>query len=161
MMDLSTLAGQRAHYGSIKHRLSPAPVRVLPSLPAVYPLPFAIVYNDTRTPAEKLCDWCLARRGQPLITSTIQSATAVYFGLSRADLTGPRRLKKFMLPRQIAAYLVRTITTRSLPEIALAFGGRHHTSILHATRKIMAPRLIDSELDAEIREIEHALKGVE
>lgn len=59
-----------------------------------------------------------------------------YFEISRSELTGSSRLKKFSMPRHIAQYLTRKLTGHSFPEIARRFGGRDHTSILHACRKI-------------------------
>ena len=59
-----------------------------------------------------------------------------YFELKRTDLLGASRLKKFSNPRHIAQYLCRKLTSHSYPEIAARFGGRDHTSILHAVKKI-------------------------
>ena len=58
------------------------------------------------------------------------------FDLRRSDLIGTSRLKRFSTPRHIAQYLARKLTAMSYPEIAARFGGRDHTSILHAYRKI-------------------------
>lgn len=59
-----------------------------------------------------------------------------YFELRRADLLGASRLKKFASPRHIAQYICRKLTSHSYPEIAAKFGGRDHTSVLHAVKKI-------------------------
>lgn len=59
-----------------------------------------------------------------------------YFELKRSDLTGSSRQKKFATPRHIAQYLARRLTSLSYPEIAHKFGGRDHTSVLHAVKKI-------------------------
>jgi chromosomal replication initiator protein len=66
----------------------------------------------------------------------IIEVVCTYFELKRADLLGGSRLKKFSYPRHIAQYLARTMTNLSYPDIAERFGGRDHTSILHAFRKI-------------------------
>lgn len=59
-----------------------------------------------------------------------------YFDIKRSDLIGTSRLKKFSMPRHVAQYLARKMTSMSYPEIAHKFGGRDHTSILHAYKKI-------------------------
>lgn len=66
----------------------------------------------------------------------IIDAVCGYFELKRSDLTGTSRLKKFATPRHIAQYLARKLTPLSYPEIAQKFGGRDHTSVLHAVKKI-------------------------
>lgn len=66
----------------------------------------------------------------------IQLVVCKFFDVSLHDLTGPNRSRKFTAPRQIACYLAREMTDDSYPEIARKFGGRDHTSILHAFRKV-------------------------
>ncbi len=66
----------------------------------------------------------------------IIDAVCGYFEMKRSDLIGTSRLKKFATPRHIAQYLSRKMTPLSYPEIALKFGGRDHTSILHAVKKV-------------------------
>jgi chromosomal replication initiator protein len=66
----------------------------------------------------------------------IQNAVCEYFDLKLGELLGNSRLKKNAMPRHIAQYLTRSLTTLSLPEIGAKFGGRDHTSILHACKKI-------------------------
>ena len=61
---------------------------------------------------------------------------AKHYGVSRADLLSSRRTANVVRPRQIAMYLAKTLTLRSLPEIGRRFGGRDHTTVLHAVRKI-------------------------
>ncbi len=66
----------------------------------------------------------------------IQRATAGYFGLSQIEFLSDRRSYDVVIPRQIAMYLCKIYTTRSLPEIGRRFGGKDHTTVLHAVRKI-------------------------
>lgn len=66
----------------------------------------------------------------------IQRLVAKYYQISKADLLSERRNRTVVLPRQIAMYLAKTLTMRSLPEIGRRFGGRDHTTVLHAVRKI-------------------------
>jgi chromosomal replication initiator protein len=63
------------------------------------------------------------------------------------------------MPRQVAMYLAKELTQKSLPEIGELFGGRDHTTVLHAVRKIGAQRLNDSELNHALHVLEQALKG--
>ncbi|WP_327316364.1 chromosomal replication initiator protein DnaA [Streptomyces sp. NBC_01235] len=73
----------------------------------------------------------------PEITSTaIMSATADYFGLTIEDLCGSSRGRQLVTARQIAMYLCRELTDLSLPKIGALFGGRDHTTVMHADRKI-------------------------
>jgi chromosomal replication initiator protein len=66
----------------------------------------------------------------------IQKLVASHYSVSRADLLSSRRTAAVVMPRQIAMYLAKALTLRSLPEIGRRFGGRDHTTVLHAVRKI-------------------------
>ncbi|MGJ0506493.1 MAG: chromosomal replication initiator protein DnaA [Methylocystis sp.] len=66
----------------------------------------------------------------------IQKLVASHYNISRADILSSRRTANVVRPRQIAMYLSKTLTLRSLPEIGRRFGGRDHTTVLHAVRKI-------------------------
>lgn len=66
----------------------------------------------------------------------IQKLVATHYGVSRADILSSRRTANVVRPRQIAMYLSKVMTLRSLPEIGRRFGGRDHTTVLHAVRKI-------------------------
>jgi chromosomal replication initiator protein len=66
----------------------------------------------------------------------IQRVVARHYNVSKADLLSSRRTRTIVRPRQIAMYLAKVLTPRSLPEIGRRFGGRDHTTVLHAVRKI-------------------------
>ena len=66
----------------------------------------------------------------------IQRVVARQYNVSRSDLLSSRRTANVVRPRQVAMYLAKTLTLRSLPEIGRRFGGRDHTTVLHAVRKI-------------------------
>ena len=66
----------------------------------------------------------------------IQKLVASHYNISRADILSSRRTANVVRPRQIAMYLSKVLTLRSLPEIGRRFGGRDHTTVLHAVRKI-------------------------
>jgi len=89
----------------------------------------------------------------------IQHEVCRYFGISKADLVGASRSKGFAYPRQVAMYLCREITDESLPKIGRAFGGRDHSTVMHATSKIA--NLINSDRDTfnQIHEITYHVKS--
>ena len=66
----------------------------------------------------------------------IQKLVASHYSVTRADILSSRRTATVVKPRQVAMYLSKTLTLRSLPEIGRRFGGRDHTTVLHAVRKI-------------------------
>ena len=74
--------------------------------------------------------------GPEITSATIMAQTAVYFGLSMEDLCGSSRSRVLVQARQIAMYLCRELTDLSLPKIGQQFGGRDHTTVMHADRKI-------------------------
>lgn len=88
----------------------------------------------------------------------IQTAVARHYRVARADILSARRTANVVMPRQIAMYLCKTLTLRSLPEIGRRFGGRDHTTVLHAVRKIegLIPR--DCRLAGEIDSIKTELR---
>jgi len=87
--------------------------------------------------AEVVLHDLLPEGGAPQITpATIIGATAAYFGLTVEDLCGSSRSRVLVNARQIAMYLCRELTDQSLPKIGQSFGGRDHTTVMHAERKI-------------------------
>ncbi len=80
-----------------------------------------------------------------------------HFGVSKSDLLSERRHRSVVWPRQIGMYLAKQLTSRSLPEIGRRFGGRDHTTVLHAIRKIETHLSGDSRLQAELDEIKKLL----
>ncbi len=80
----------------------------------------------------------------------IQKLVASHYNVTKADIVSARRTANVVRPRQIAMYLAKTLTPRSLPEIGRRFGGRDHTTVLHAVRKIEALAGTDGRLSEEI-----------
>ena len=74
--------------------------------------------------------------GPEITSSTIMAQTASYFSLTLEDLCGSNRSRVLVNARQIAMYLCRELTDLSLPKIGQTFGGRDHTTVMHADRKI-------------------------
>jgi chromosomal replication initiator protein len=88
----------------------------------------------------------------------IQRIVARHYNVSRSDLLSARRTANVVRPRQIAMYLAKTLTLRSLPEIGRRFGGRDHTTVLHAVRKIESLIGTDTALAAEIEALKSQLQ---
>jgi chromosomal replication initiator protein len=88
----------------------------------------------------------------------IQRVVARQYNVSRADLLSSRRTANVVRPRQVAMYLAKTLTLRSLPEIGRRFGGRDHTTVLHAVRKIENLVNTDNALAEEIELLKRQLQ---
>jgi chromosomal replication initiator protein len=88
----------------------------------------------------------------------IQKLVASHYNVSRADILSSRRTANVVLPRQIAMFLSKTLTMRSLPEIGRRFGGRDHTTVLHAVRKIDALAKQDTVINEEIELLKRTLQ---
>ena len=80
------------------------------------------------------------------------------YNVCRADLLSSRRTANVVRPRQVAMYLAKTLTLRSLPEIGRRFGGRDHTTVLHAVRKIENLVSTDTALAEEIELLKRQLQ---
>lgn len=88
-----------------------------------------------------------------LSVASIQEAVATYFGIRVEDLKAKKRTRELAHPRQIAMYLVRDLTDCSLPRIGAEFGGRDHTTVLHACDKISSALRTDPQTATAVREI--------
>jgi chromosomal replication initiator protein len=87
----------------------------------------------------------LALQDRLVSVDNIQRVVAEYYKIKISDLHSKRRSRSVARPRQVAMYLSKDLTNHSLPEIGESFGGRDHTTVLHACRKIK--ELIDSDAD--------------
>ncbi|MDD3114882.1 MAG: helix-turn-helix domain-containing protein, partial [Anaerovibrio sp.] len=83
---------------------------------------------------------------------------ATHFKLNIEDLNSSKRTKNLAVPRQIAMYLCRELTDTSLPQIGEFFGGRDHTTVLHAYNKIARDRASNIQLDKTVQEL---IKSIE
>jgi len=89
----------------------------------------------------------------------IQKTVADFYKIKIADMYSKKRPASIARPRQIAMYLAKELTQKSLPEIGELFGGRDHTTVLHAVRKIAEERQRLSELNQQLHVLEQTLKG--
>jgi chromosomal replication initiator protein len=125
-------------------------------------LAYASLYGRTVSVAlaeEVLKDILTDAAYREIPVELIQHEVCRYFGISKGDLVGSSRTKPFAYPRQIAMYLCRELTDESLPKIGRAFGGRDHSTVMHATAKIS--NLINSDRDVfnQIHEITYHIKS--
>ncbi len=89
----------------------------------------------------------------------IQRKVAEHYNVRLSDLIGPKRLRTIARPRQVAMYLSKQLTPRSLPEIGRRFGGRDHTTIMHGVRKIEELMTTDSQLADDLQLLRRLLQG--
>lgn len=89
----------------------------------------------------------------------IQRAVSTHFDVKHIDLLSARRSVAIARPRQIAMYLAKRLTTRSLPEIGRKFGNRDHSTVIHAVKRIESLRGADREIDGAVRSLMRQLEG--
>lgn len=101
----------------------------------------------------------LSIQNRQISVENIQKTVADYYKIKIADMYSKKRPASIARPRQIAMYLAKELTQKSLPEIGELFGGRDHTTVLHAVRKMAAERQQLSELNQQLHVLEQTLKG--
>jgi chromosomal replication initiator protein len=101
----------------------------------------------------------LSVQNRQISVENIQKTVADFFNIKVADMYSKRRPANIARPRQIAMYLAKELTQKSLPEIGELFGGRDHTTVLHAVRKIAGDRQKNAECNHELHVLEQTLKG--
>ena len=89
----------------------------------------------------------------------IQRKVSEHYNIRLSDLIGPRRVRTIARPRQMAMYLAKQLTSRSLPEIGRRFGGRDHTTVMHGVRKIEELRGTDSQIAEDLEMLRRALEA--
>lgn len=97
--------------------------------------------------------------GQRLTVDRIQRVVAEEFGVTLDDMVSKRRARAVARPRQVAMYLCKKLTKRSLPDIGRRFGGRDHTTVMHAVKRIKELRVEDALLDGKIQSAEQSLQS--
>ena len=107
---------------------------------------------------DALKDLLSASSGQVTVEN-IQKTVADYYKMKVADMYSKRRPANIAMPRQVAMYLAKELTQKSLPEIGDLFGGRDHTTVLHAVRKITDLRAKQADFNHTLHVLEQTLKG--
>ncbi len=106
---------------------------------------------------------CLAdvlRASERKITiEEIQRKVSEYYNIRISDIVGPKRVRSFARPRQVAMYLCKQLTSRSLPEIGRRFGGRDHTTVMHGVRRIEELRSTDGQIAEDVEMLRRALEA--
>jgi chromosomal replication initiator protein len=102
----------------------------------------------------------ILRANQRRVTiDEIQRKVSDHYRIRQSEMSSARRAREVARPRQVAMYLAKQLTPRSLPEIGRRFGGRDHTTVIHAVRQIEKLRQSDAELDADVRLLIRQLEG--
>lgn len=101
----------------------------------------------------------LACNERKVTVDMIQKVVAEHYGLKQADLISERRARAVARPRQVAMWLAKQITTRSLPDIGRRFGGRDHTTVLHAVRRIEELKADDAGIARDVDVLLRKLRG--
>jgi len=117
---------------------------------------FATITNkplNMATASEALKDILPPPRPKKITIESIQKVVSKYYGLEVADLLSKKRNKQLVYPRQIAMYLCRRLTDASFPQIGEQFGGRDHTTVIHANEKVERDMETDGELAAAINDL--------
>ena len=113
---------------------------------------------DTTLAKESLRD-LIAVRGRQVSVENIQKTVAEYYKIKIVDILSKKRSRNFSRPRQLAMCLTRELTNLSFPEIGAAFGGRHHTTIMHACDEVENLRLIDHNISQDLGFLTQVLRG--
>ncbi len=101
----------------------------------------------------------LSIQNRQISVESIQKTVANFYNIKVADMYSKKRPANIARPRQIAMFIAKELTQKSLPEIGELFGGRDHTTVLHAVRKITEERQHDSHLNHELHVLEQSLKN--
>jgi len=109
--------------------------------------------------AKELFKDLVALRDRSVTIDNIKKTVAEYFKIRVADLLSPRRTRSITRPRQIAMALAKELTDHSLPEIGEAFGGRDHTTVIHACKKVKELRNEDTRVDEDFLNLLRTLTG--
>ncbi|WP_224824195.1 chromosomal replication initiator protein DnaA [Cognatishimia sp. MH4019] len=89
----------------------------------------------------------------------IQRKVSEHYNIRLSDMIGPKRLRSYARPRQVAMYLCKQLTTRSLPEIGRRFGGRDHTTVMHGVKRIEELKVQDSQIADDIELLRRSLEA--
>ena len=101
----------------------------------------------------------LRTNSRKITIDEIQKKVVEHYNIKLSDMHSPRRSRSVARPRQVAMYLAKSITSRSLPEIGRKFGGRDHTTVLHACRKVAELRASSADISEDYRNLTRLLSG--
>jgi chromosomal replication initiator protein len=101
----------------------------------------------------------LAIRARTISTENIQRVVSEYFRIPLKELVGPKRTRIYARPRQLAMGLARELTGDSFPEIGMAFGGRDHSTVMHACEKVLSLREEDPIFNEDYKNLQRLLQS--
>ena len=125
------------------------------------------VFAETRfgviTPTLELVDRVISRqqgKARTVTLDAIKRAACSVFDVTKSDLESKRKFQKLVRARQIGMYLAREMTSKSFPQIGIAFGGRHHTTVLYARRKMVDDLREEPELVADVERVTKEINNI-
>lgn len=113
----------------------------------------------TRTLAEEQLKDILSACRRRITIDEIQRAVCEYYRIDRSEMSSKRRARAVVRPRQVAMYLAKVMTPRSYPEIGRKFGGRDHSTVIHAVRLVEDLRRMDNDMDNDVRALLRQLEA--
>jgi chromosomal replication initiator protein len=143
----------------LAHRIS-TNVRVLEgALTRLYAFASLVGHEITLDLAQDCLADVLRASERKVSIEEIQRQVAEHFNIRLSDMIGPKRVRSFARPRQVAMYLCKQMTSRSLPEIGRRFGGRDHTTVMHGVKRIDTLRHQDAQMAEDLELLRRALEG--
>ena len=108
--------------------------------------------------AQEVLQDMLRAHDKKITIEEIQKRVAEHYNIRITDMHSPRRSRSVARPRQVAMYLAKSVTSRSLPEIGRKFGGRDHTTVMHAVKKIEELKTVDSLFNDDVELLKRMLE---
>ena len=143
----------------LAHRIS-TNVRVLEgALTRLYAFASLVGHEITLDLAQDCLADILRASERKVSIEEIQRQVSEHYNIRLSDMIGPRRMRSFARPRQVAMYLCKQMTSRSLPEIGRRFGGRDHTTVMHGVKRIEALRHQDAQIAEDLEMLRRALES--
>lgn len=143
----------------LAHRIS-TNVRVLEgALTRLYAFASLVGHKITLELAQDCLSDILRASDRKVSIEEIQRHVSEHFNIRLSDMIGPKRVRNFARPRQVAMYLCKQMTSRSLPEIGRRFGGRDHTTVMHGVRRIEELRNQDAQMAEDLEILRRTLEG--
>ena len=109
--------------------------------------------------AQRVLEDLLKKSNRKVSIEEIQRKVAEHFNIRMSDMHSARRARSVARPRQIAMYLAKQLTQKSLPDIGEKFGGRDHSTVIHAVKRVTELRTLDSAFDDDVERLRRTLEG--
>ncbi|KRS16866.1 chromosomal replication initiator protein DnaA [Roseovarius indicus] len=143
----------------LAHRIS-TNVRVLEgALTRLYAFASLVGHEITLELAQDCLADILRASERKISIEEIQRQVSEHYNIRLSDMIGPKRVRTFARPRQVAMYLCKQMTSRSLPEIGRRFGGRDHTTVMHGVKRIDELRHQDAQIAEDLELLRRTLEG--